>query len=289
MATQENKVAIRSKLYSHWKLVMEIMVAGVFVNVFLLSLPRVTSADVFSTNAVLSNDFVVTGSQITYTVNFDISFSSISEVDYFVTFGDDPLDPGECLEFTGDFPGGFGFCDVSTTLQTSRLLTIPCSVDPSVCIAFSDGISGGQITARTVSESGTASFRITSVTITIQGTPLGPPGVNVDIDINPGSDTNPINLRSHQKILVAILTTDTFDATTVDPTTVRFGRTGTEAAPVQSALEDVNGDGRLDMILRFNTQDTDFLCGDISATLTGQTFSGQAIEGFDSIMTVGCR
>ena len=96
-------------------------------------------------------------------------------------------------------------------------------------------------------------------------------------------------------IPVAILTTDatdnvgTFDATTVDPTTVRFGSTGTEATPVQDALEDVDGDGDTDMILRFNTQDTGIECGDTSATLTGQTFDGQTIHGTDSIETVGCK
>jgi len=52
-----------------------------------------------------------------------------------------------------------------------------------------------------------------------------------------------INLKSQGVIPVAILTTDTFDATTVNAATIRFGKTGTEAAIVRSALEDVDGDG----------------------------------------------
>lgn len=94
---------------------------------------------------------------------------------------------------------------------------------------------------------------------------------------------------------MAILTTDatdntnTFDVTTVDPITVRFGSTGTEAAPVKDALEDVDRDGDTDMILHFNTQDTGIKCGDTSATLTGETFGGQAIQGTDSIKTVRCK
>lgn len=91
-----------------------------------------------------------------------------------------------------------------------------------------------------------------------------------------------------ERIPVAILTTDTFDATTVDPTRVRFGRTGTETAPVQSALENVDGDEDTDLILHFNTQDTGIVCGDTSASLTGETLSGQPIDGSDSIQTVGC-
>jgi len=90
-------------------------------------------------------------------------------------------------------------------------------------------------------------------------------------------------------IPVAILTTNSFDATAVNPTTVLFGRTSTEAASVHSALEDVDGDGDTDMILHFKTQDTGIVRGDTSASLTGETFGGQAIESSDSIKTVGCK
>jgi hypothetical protein len=111
----------------------------------------------------------------------------------------------------------------------------------------------------------------------------------ISIDVKPGSFPNSINPKSKGKIPVAILTTDSFDATVVDPITVLFGATGTEAAPVQSALEDVDGDGDTDMILHFNTQGTGIACGDTSASLTGETFGGQAIQGTDSINTVGCK
>jgi hypothetical protein len=111
----------------------------------------------------------------------------------------------------------------------------------------------------------------------------------VTIDVKPDSVPNSINPQSQGVIPVAILTTDTFDATTMDSTTVRFGATGTEAAPVQSAVADVDGDGDTDLILHFKTQDTDIRCGDTSASLTGETFDGQAIEGSDAITAVGCK
>jgi len=114
-------------------------------------------------------------------------------------------------------------------------------------------------------------------------------GRTVGIDIKPGSFPNSVNPKSKGMIPVAILTTDTFDAITVDPTTVLFGPTGTEAVPVHTALEDMDGDGDTDMILHFNTQATEIQCGDTSASLTGETFSGQIIEGSDSIKTVGCK
>lgn len=110
----------------------------------------------------------------------------------------------------------------------------------------------------------------------------------VQIDIKPGSFPNAIKPRSRWLIPVAILTTSTFDATTVDPVMIRFGRIGT-AAPVQSALRDADGDGDTDLILRFEARQSGIQCGDTTATLTGRTFDGQAIEGSDSIKTVWCK
>jgi hypothetical protein len=56
------------------------------------------------------------------------------------------------------------------------------------------------------------------------------PPTEVDVDVKPGSDVNPIKLSSKGVIPVAILTTDTFDATTVDPSTVCFGAAADPAA-----------------------------------------------------------
>ena len=111
----------------------------------------------------------------------------------------------------------------------------------------------------------------------------------VSIDIHSGSFPNSINPRSKGVILVAILTTDTFDATTVDPLSVQFGPDGAPEAHGRGHTEDVNGDGKKDLVLHFRTQDTGIVCGDTSASLTGEIYSGQAIEGTDSIRTVGCK
>ena len=118
---------------------------------------------------------------------------------------------------------------------------------------------------------------------------IGPDVVTVDIDIKPGGFPNSVNPRSSGVTPVAILTTATFDATTVNPATVRFGATGTEAAPLHTALEDVDGDGDIDLILHFRTQATGIQCGDTSASLSGQTLNGQQIHGSDSVRTVGCK
>ncbi len=118
--------------------------------------------------------------------------------------------------------------------------------------------------------------------------PAPPTAITVGIDIQPGSFPNMIDLAKKRQISVAILTTASFDAATVDPATVRFGATGTEAAPVDSVLQVIDRAGHTRLLLGFLTQETRIACGDTSASLTGKTFSGQAIQGSDTIQTVGC-
>ena len=116
----------------------------------------------------------------------------------------------------------------------------------------------------------------------------GPTTTQMLIDIRPRDFPNSINPRSTGVIPVAILTNHDFDAHTVDPHSVRFGKQGTEAPAVQFAMVDVDGDGALDLLLHFRIQDTQIQCGDKSASLTAHTSCGQAIAGSDSLVTVGC-
>jgi hypothetical protein len=113
--------------------------------------------------------------------------------------------------------------------------------------------------------------------------------VLVSVDIRPKKDANTINPNSTKNINVAIFSVNGFDATTVDPNTVRFGATGMEAAPIHGAIRDVDGDGHFDIVLRFAIQDTGIMCGDNSASLTGQTSQGLSIIGSSPIKTVQCK
>ena len=115
---------------------------------------------------------------------------------------------------------------------------------------------------------------------------------SVLIDIKPGSDPNSINCTNDNgTITVAILSTATFDATSLDATTVRFGRA---QAPVRAvggkgklsaSIEDSNGDGLDDLVVQFDKADTGIACGDTSATVTGQTTAGVYVHGSDAIRT----
>ncbi len=111
--------------------------------------------------------------------------------------------------------------------------------------------------------------------------------VEVEIDIKPGSDPNSINLGSKGLIPVAILGSESFDAATVNPSTVELagatvrvkGKSGNAGS-----LEDVNGDGYLDLVVQVYT--IEFAPGDGTADLFGQTSGGLLIHGSDLIRIV---
>ena len=88
--------------------------------------------------------------------------------------------------------------------------------------------------------------------------------LKIDIDIKPGSDTNPINLKSKGVVPVAVLAS--LGAPMIDPATVRFAG----AAPVHCTLEDVDGDGDEDMLFHFRTQELNLNEESVDATLTAQ-------------------
>ncbi|MBC2715124.1 MAG: family 16 glycosylhydrolase [Desulfobacteraceae bacterium] len=112
--------------------------------------------------------------------------------------------------------------------------------------------------------------------------------IAVTIDIKPGSETNSINPRSRGVIPVALLSTDSFDAMSVDPETVKFGANDIHTSPAHYAVEDINDDGMDDYIFHFRTQQTGIDCDTESATLTGEAVGG-FIEGSDSVRPVACH
>jgi hypothetical protein len=115
------------------------------------------------------------------------------------------------------------------------------------------------------------------------------PTLPLSIDIKPGGFPNSINRKSQGKTPVAILSTPVFNAPTrVLKGSLTFGRTGNEQslAFCNPGGEDVNGDGLLDLVCHFNTQQTGFQPGDTLGILKGKTKDDVPIKGNDSVRIV---
>src|SRR4029453_4177225 len=105
--------------------------------------------------------------------------------------------------------------------------------------------------------------------------------LEVTVDIKPGESPNTINPKSNGVIAGPLLTPADFNAAPVAPLSVEFGPEGATEAHGKGHIEDVNGDGKKDLVLHFRTQETGIACGDTSVSLTGETFEGDQIQGAD--------
>ncbi|HLY62574.1 MAG TPA: kelch repeat-containing protein [Terriglobia bacterium] len=111
------------------------------------------------------------------------------------------------------------------------------------------------------------------------------PFLAVAIEIKP----NTINLKSNGKIEAVILSSNTFDATSVNPETVTLAGASVETEQNGTPLftfDDVNGDGILDLIVHFRARDLQLTNTDTQAVLKGQTFAGQLIKGVATVRIV---
>ena len=126
----------------------------------------------------------------------------------------------------------------------------------------------------------------------------------ISIDIKPQSCPNPINVKSKGVLPVAILGTEYFDVTTIDPTSIQLAGIN----PIRSSIEDVStpamnnnevcnctialGDGFDDLVLKFDTQEIVGVLGQVTdgeeivLTLNGELSDGTYIEGKDCIIVI---
>jgi hypothetical protein len=115
--------------------------------------------------------------------------------------------------------------------------------------------------------------------------------IPITIDVKPGNgdDVDPINLKSKGKTPVAVLSTETFDATTMNIGSIRFAGASVNVknnGTFQASFEDVNADGLLDLVLHFNTQDLNLTDASTEAILTGTTDNGRCVTATDSVRIV---
>lgn len=129
--------------------------------------------------------------------------------------------------------------------------------------------------------------------------------IGVPMDIKPQACPNPLNVKSQGVLPAAILGTEAFDVTQIDPASVRLER----VASLHSSLEDVGTpfepfidkedafdctdegpDGFPDLTLKFDTQEIVATLGEVEdgetliLTLEGELFDSTSIVGEDVVL-----
>ena len=127
------------------------------------------------------------------------------------------------------------------------------------------------------------------------------------VDVKPGSDVNPLNLKSNGVLPVAILGSETFDVEQIDPASLSLEG----VAPLRWSYEDVAGhsdvglvdpdingddeeipDGYKDMTLKFETQEIASALGNVeqgvfvTLTMTGSLVGDIPISGEETVWIV---
>jgi hypothetical protein len=121
------------------------------------------------------------------------------------------------------------------------------------------------------------------------------PPTEVDIDVKPSNTRNRICLGPHGKVRVAVLSSPTFDARKVLPSSLTFGKTGNEASLIRcKAPTHVNRDRRADLLCVFSIPATGLALGDTEAVLKGTIGTGPTathIIGYDvvNVLASGSR
>lgn len=117
---------------------------------------------------------------------------------------------------------------------------------------------------------------------------------DLEIDVRPGSDRNPVTPHSRGVVPVAVLATDEFDPTT-EAVRYRFGAPdvvgdGDGARPIRDGFPG-DADGRDALVLFFRSHETEFGADDDTARLVWERSSSgdHGLAGTDSVTVVGRR
>jgi beta-glucanase (GH16 family) len=112
-----------------------------------------------------------------------------------------------------------------------------------------------------------------------------PLGVDIDVQGRVCNEGNGV-------VPVVLLTTDSFDATTVDHTTVTLGdayetHTVGNTGELKRHEEDADGDGDIDLVFHFQFDETGLECDPLSTPFNGLTYDGQPITADDEGASFG--
>jgi hypothetical protein len=103
------------------------------------------------------------------------------------------------------------------------------------------------------------------------------------LDVKPDSAVNPVNVEANGRLPVALLSGPVLDATQIDASTLRLGPGGSRVAPPHVHEEDVNGDGRADLLLQFPNPAIGLAAGATTLCLDGVLPDGTAFTACDAV------
>lgn len=240
--------------------------------------PVTVTVAVTDDDATGSDDAVITVNNVAPNVDAgsDATVESGQTYDFSGTFSDPGIvdDPWAWVIDWGFGSNSSGSTDdQSASIQESRQVCVAGEYTVTLSVTDKDGGEGTD-----------------GVTLTV-------PYVGVDIDILPGDDENPVNLKKGGNLPVAILGSVDLDVSDIDASSLILGdEVGTDTSVGQknngtyeTYMEDVNGDGYMDLVAMFPVRDLVNLNGDLTALSTELVLRGflddacTNIRGSDSV------
>jgi hypothetical protein len=114
-----------------------------------------------------------------------------------------------------------------------------------------------------------------------------PEVLDVEIDILPGSDRNPIVTRRSGVVPIVVYGEEYFPVEDIDLESLRFGPGAAPARDPGSHVTDEDGDGVLDLVVHHPVREAEIPRDAVEACLDGVTVYGLLFEGCDAIQPVG--
>jgi hypothetical protein len=113
--------------------------------------------------------------------------------------------------------------------------------------------------------------------------------VPVRIRVRPDGISPSVSVTSNGDVTVGVFGQQSVQMRDIDWGTVRFGLGGMEAGIAGYSLQDLDGDGFGDAVLRFRVPQTRIDCGTSSVVLRGETIAGIQFSGVSAVIAHGCK
>lgn len=106
----------------------------------------------------------------------------------------------------------------------------------------------------------------------------------VTVDIKPGETLSTINHKSRGNTPVAVLSSDSLDATLIDPSTAKLDSKGKVR---KATFADINNDGLMDVILHFDTRTLELVpARTATINLSADSVTGFSVVGEDIVRVI---